>query len=153
MNKTRQESSLEGRSRRYNWTEGLPVILADEGRWRLPDTNLELMMTIPGLVDDLIKSYRLAASTQVAGAVEDEPARIIKDTLFHGRMIDAGIRLLRTNYDLPEDEWLSLIRFGNMVGAMSFSGTVARAVFLSSHGLIPRLATRVGGMAEAHEGN
>ena len=146
-------SLFERRSRRSGWIRGVPVRLADGTTWHLPDVSIEVMLTIPGMVDDLIDLFRLAEDIAGASPGADESVRITAVTLFHRLMIEAGVRLLRTNYDLPDGDWPKLTRFGDLAEAMTFANTVAGSAFTASGCTIPHLAQPAGVEASVHGWN
>ena len=107
--------SLEAESRRRGWTTGgMAVRLADDYRWHLPAITPALLMSTPGLREDL-KSI-LAVTTRAdraAKAGEDDADNF---SSYCNRMGALAQRLLGVNYDLPDCTWHALLTYNNIIG-------------------------------------
>ncbi len=116
---------LERHSRRPGWTSGAKVKLADGMVWNLPGIDLALVVTSPELRIDL-NNVLAIASFDCGGAASDAS---LDDVLrFHSRMAQVGVRLLQTNYDLPECCWKPLLSFDELTGMLKLTTAVAYAL-------------------------
>ena len=118
--------AAEARSRRRGWTQGVVVQLADGRGWLLPRVDIPLLITTPGLQDDLIATFRLIHDMQ--GEVDETKGHVINLVHYHGHMANVGIRLLQVNYDLPEAEWKSLLAFDTIFPMLTFTRAVSELI-------------------------
>ena len=97
-------SFLEIFNRRSTWTRGMPVNLADGSLWRLSAITNSLMITTPSLRRDIDEVFRLARVISAQSQTDETPS-------YHAQLMTVGLGLLRANYELTDQKWMTLIEF------------------------------------------
>lgn len=143
--------ATESRGRRPGWTPGIAVRLADGRDWHLPRVDVPLLLTTPGLQDDLIATFRLVDDMQRER--DGTRGHVINLVHYHGHMADVGIRLLRVNYDLPDAAWKSLLAFDTVFPMLRFTRAVSDVIGDSAAVWMPFYRTHGADGAEFLAGN
>ena len=119
--------------RKSTWTGGLPVNLANGSLWRLPIISTSLLVTTPGLREEIEEVVRLA---RVVLALE---VHLGNSPCYNAQLMAVGLYLLRANYNLPAQEWLELVGFESSAHIFAFTYNVAHALSLARPVLLPFL--------------
>lgn len=145
------DHAAEARSRRRGWTQGLVVRLADGRDWLLPRVDIPLLITTPGLQDDLIATFKLIHDMQ--GELDGTKGHVLNLVHYHGHMANVGIRLLQVNYDLRDADWRSLLAFDTIFPMLTFTRAVSESIGDSAGVWMPFYLTHGREGAEFLAGN
>ena len=116
----------EVRCRRDGWTPGFTVRLADMSSWHLPRLDAARFAADDLLLGDLHIVLDLADKVGRDGGPAG--ALTLAEIRYHSRIAEIGSRLLRANYDLPDDRWGSLWAFDDAAAMFDLTFAISAAL-------------------------
>lgn len=126
---------LEQHCRRSCWRRGRPLRLTDGASWHLPAVDADLLSQDLNLAEEL---REVQAFARIRSFANDQPQTALDELCrFHGWLARIAIRVLRTNYELPDCAWEPLLIGNSLVETFQMTIALALALEDGRHGLAP----------------